>query len=597
MPPFAKKKSVQFTDFQKTQVGFLCNPDNKGRYYHLRRLIDMAWKSSNIEWNPWLEDQLGSLCDDRYLHEIGNTMVRKVGWTGPGAAGKTFSSALYAMAWFLASPHNSSVTLTSTSKAAMGGRVWSVVQNLYSDGIDPDTDEPFDWHIINSRKILQWPRGDEKHNIACFAVEEGELLKSVDKIKGRHTERMLLIVDEANGTPEAIFNVIPNMLKGCSELVVLVFDNAGNMYGNHGRCCEPVNGWPSITVEDKEWETKEIPEWSLPRGLCKHYDGKYSPNVLAGKTVYRHIYSWENWQTALKLPPDSMHHWAQDRGFWAPEGVTSTVFSQPLIARCDATGFLPIHMSKEMFAFMDPGFGGDRCVAQFAEGGMMEDGRFGLNLLNPVYIEPRVNSEAERDYQIALMFKAECEKRDVKPNNAGTDATGIGRGVFAILCNLWSVELRRVEWGGKASEKPSSLVDGRPAHEIYGDRVTELWFSVKEFVEAGQLKGFYPEAVKQAVSREYEFISRRYLLNSKKECRKKLGYSPDEMDAISGLIEVVRVNGVKVDPIAKPGIMTSWSETIKEVSESLGLDDTAQVGPEERGGWADQWNVNINGEW
>lgn len=595
MPPSIKKKSAPvITDFQKAKVGFLLNPDNKGRYYHLKRLINMVWPNSNIDWNPWLEDQLGSLCDDRYLHEIGDTIVRKVSWTGPGAAGKTFSSALYAMAWFLTSPHNSSVTLTSTSKMAMGGRVWSVIQNLYSDGLDPDTGEGFDWHIINSRKILQWPRGDEKHNIACFAVEEGELLKSVDKIKGRHTERMLLIVDEANGTPEAIFNVIPNMLKGCRELVVLVFDNAGNMYGNHGRCCEPVTGWSSITVEDKEWETKEIPEWGLPTGICKHYDGKYSPNVVAGKTIYKHIYSWENWQAALKFPPDSMHFWSQDRGFWAPEGVTSTVFSQPLIARCDATGFLPIHMSKEIYGFLDPGFGGDRCVAQFAEVGLMEDGRMGINLFSPVYIEPRVNSEAERDYQIAFQFKQECEKRGVKPEHAGTDATGIGRGVFAIASNTWSPELKRVEWGGKASEKPSSLVDGRPAHEIYGDRVTELWFSVKEFVESGQLKGMYPEAVKQAVSREYEFIGRRYLLNGKKECRKKLGYSPDEMDAIAGLIEVVKINGVKADPPTNTVVRQSWEQTMKEVGDSLGLEETTSR--VDVGGWADV-SFSVDHEW
>ena len=577
----------KYTDFQMSKVGFLLNPDRKGRYYHLRRLIGLVWNDSNIAWNPWLEDQLKSLTDDKHLHKIGNTTVRFVAWTGPGASGKTFASGLYAMSWFMASPENSCVTLTSTSKSAMGGRVWAVIKDLFADGYDPDTGYPFDWHIVNSRKILQWPAGDEKHNIACFAVEEGELMKSVDKIKGRHTERMLLIVDEANGTPEAIFNVIPNMLKGCKELVVLVFDNAGDMYGNHGRCCEPKAGWESVSVDSESWETKGVQDWGLPPGLCKHYDGQKSPNVLAGKTIYPHIYSWENWQTALKHPTDSIHFWSQDRGYWAPSGTSTTVFSAPLISRCDGAGFNPIHNNREVYAFLDPGFGGDRCCAQFAEVGVTEAGLFVIQIGTPIYIEPRINNEAERDYQIANQFAEECRHRGVNPDNAGTDATAIGRGVYAILAANWSMSVKRVEWGGRASDKPSSRIDGRPAHEIYGDRVTELWFSVRDFMEAGQLKGLYPEAIKQACSRQYTISGRRYFLNTKRECKAALGYSPDEMDAIAGLVEVVRMNGF----IAQTKIVNSpdvgWDRFRQEAEKNLALVDAVAPG-QDNGGWAEK---------
>ena len=193
----AKKAEKPYvaTEFEIAVSGFLVNHDKRGQYHHLRKLIDLVWKDSDITWNPWLEDQLLSLTDEKYATIVGQTKIRFVSWTGPGSAGKTFASGLFTMAWFLCSPHNSSVTLTSTSKQAMAGRVWGVISNLFLSAVHPDDGQAFDWHIINSRKELQGTKGDGKHNIACFAVEEGELLKSVDRIKVRHTERMLIIID------------------------------------------------------------------------------------------------------------------------------------------------------------------------------------------------------------------------------------------------------------------------------------------------------------------------------------------------------------------------------------------------------------------
>lgn len=580
-------KAFVATPFQIAVSGFMVNHDKRGQYHHLRQLIDIVWKESDITWNPWLEDQLESLTNEKYATVVGNTKVRFVSWTGPGAAGKTFSSGLFAMAWFLCSPHNSSVTLTSTSKQAMAGRVWAVVSNLYLSAIHPDLDEPFDWHIINSKKELQWPKGDGKHNIACFAVEEGELLKSVDRIKGRHTERMLLIIDEANGTPEAIFNVIPNMLKGCKELVVLVFDNAGNMYGNHGRCCEPKAGWSSITVDDSEWETKGVPEWNLPPGICRHYDGQKSPNVLAGRTIYPHIYSFENWQNAAKFGLDNIHYWGQDRGFWAPEGAAHTVLSGPLIARCDGTGFNAIMSGRLTAAFLDPGFGGDNCVLQLADVGELENGKKGCQLRAPIYIRPKVTTEEERDYQIAREVIAHCKGNHVEPRWYGGDATGIGRGVHAIIAGEWSPDIQRVEWGGKASDKPSSQADGRPAHEVYDNQVTDLWFAVREFMESGQLKGLYQEAVKQGCSREYTQQGRRFKLMTKPECKAKLGYSPDEFDAIAGLVEVMRRNGIAAEgKIAQAGL-EDWEQMRREVAQDALFDHPEIKSVPDLGGWAD----------
>lgn len=565
-----RKAQVLDSGFNAARRGYLMEPDPEKRWQHYRRLLDLVWRGE-IEWNPWLEDQLHSVFDPRARSVSGQTSITVISWTGCGGAGKTFASGLLATSFFLAAPEVSSVALTSTSKTAMGGRVWAVVRSLTSSARNPDTGEPFDWHLVNSQKALQWPRGDEKHNIACFAVEEGELLKSVDKIKGRHTTRMLLIVDEATSTPDAIFHTIDNMKKGCLDLVVLVIGNASSYFDSHGRTCEPKYGWLTITIDDQKWETKGVPEWQLPSGLCCHYDGSKSPNVLAGKTLYPHIFSYENWIEAKKWGENTFNFWSQTRGFWPPEGMVNTVFSDPLIARCDGTGFLDFVANRVTYAFLDPAFGGDRCCLQLSDVGDTVDGMAGIQLRPPIYLEPRVNNEAERDYQIARECIDYCKAEGVKPAQFGTDATGIGRGVHAIISAEWSPEIHRVEWGGKSSDAPSSQADGRPSTEVYANRVTELWFRCREYLEAGQLKGLSIEAVKQFCSREYTKKGKLYQLVTKPECKAKLGYSPDEADATAGLCEVARRNGIAIAGRMALAIDTQWDALVKEHQKEVAL--------------------------
>src|SRR4029078_5041215 len=161
------------------------------------------------------------------------------------------------------------------------------------------------------------------------------------KIKGRHTERMLVVIDEANSTPQAIFECIPNMLTGVRELVVLIIGNAGSRLDPHGRACTPKAGWKSISIDDDQWETRGVEQWGIGPGVCLHFDGEKSPNVLLGKTEHRHIYSFERWQQVLRMGEEyrnTLQHWSQDRGFWPPDGLQTTVFTEALVVSHDGMG-------------------------------------------------------------------------------------------------------------------------------------------------------------------------------------------------------------------------------------------------------------------
>jgi hypothetical protein len=546
-----------------------------GAFRHLENYIRLTYPS--VAWNDWLTRMLRSLTDDDYEIVLGETRMRFVSWVGCGAAGKTFAAGMFASCWFkrdvLFDRPQSCVTLTSTSKGIIAQRVWPVIQQCYHEARNEDGSK-FRWgHLVDSKKMVQASKGDEKHSICAMAVEPGDLQASLDKIKGRHTERMLLIIDEANSTPQAIFECIPNMLTGVRELIVLVIGNAGSRLDPHGRCCEPKRGWKSITIEDDQWETKGVEQWGIGPGVCLHFDGARSPNVLAGRTEHRFIYSFERWQQVLRMGGEyrnTLQHWSQDRGFWPPDGLQTTVFTEALVVSHDGMGQCAWIEPPRACASLDTAFGADNCVYTPGLLGWTRGPKMSLQAGAPTLVPFDPESTESIDFQIARWFIARCQRDGVAPELAGLDATGIGRGVYAIVQQLWSPRVRAVEFGGAASDLPASATDARPSRDIYANRVTELWYICRELLVAGQLKGISQEAVKEFCTRLYEFAARRYKIEPKGDMKQRLGYSPDYADGLVVLVDVARWNGLKLAAVegAQRGasLEAAWDEAEQDVA-------------------------------
>jgi hypothetical protein len=554
-----------------------------GAFLHFKNFVDLTWP--DIVWNPWLEDMARSLCDSSHAVKIGRTKLKFVNWVGAGSAGKTFGASLFAVAWYMVDQANgfnprTSITLTSTSKGIIAQRMWPVVQKLFHEAKIAGGENKLKWgHMIDSQKIIcpvsdkpgEEKKRDMKHSICALAVESGELVGALDKIKGRHTERMMLIVDEANSTPQAIFECIPNMLTSVTELIVLVIGNAGSRLDPHGICCEPRKGWKSITIEDTMWETNGVAKWGIGPGICLHFDGAKSPNVIAGRTDHKHIYSFERWQQVLRMGDEyrnTLQHWSQDRGFWPPDGLSTTIFSEALVTAHDGTGRFDFFSEVHPCAALDPAFGGDDCLIQFGIEGDIRQGRHAMMLTEWKLVPFDPDSADPIDFQIARWVIKECKARGIEPRWFGLDATGIGRGVAAILRHEWSNSIQVIEFGGTASDLPASQDDPRPSREVYANRVTELWYSTRELLIANQLKGLYHEAVSQACSRVYEFVNRKYKVESKVDMKSRLGRSPDHFDAITILTEVARRNGLIISQGPAAG-RKSENASWREISDSL----------------------------
>lgn len=523
-----------------------------GAYRHFRLAVRMLFPKQS--WNPWLEWMLQTLCD-REIGRINHT-TREIVFAGSAAAGKTFAWGLFSFMWWLSDPLNSTVFLTSTSAKMVGKRIWPVIEQLYFRALNS---RGSCGNLVSSQKTLQATKGDEKHAIFAKAVGKGETTQAAADIQGVHSDRVLILLDEATDVQRAILTAIENIEKGAKELIVGKVGNAKSRFDPLGESMTPKNGWESITVDDEEWETEK-------GGFCLHLDGFKSPNVKAGCTKYPHIYSWENYLSDQKKNQNTLEFWMYTRGFPAPEGVSDCVISEALILNHDGLGQHKWVTNKRVIGAWDPGFGGDPGPLYFGFLGDIEGGKMGIQITEKIDIEFDPKNKESVDYQIARQVIRECEKRLCAPECFGLDATAIGRGVYAIIYEEWSPRVQRVEFGGLPSTKIVSQDDPRPATEVYANAVTEIWFRVRRLVEGSQIKGFNKDAILQFAMRKYEMVSRKYRMEAKDIYKSRVGRSPDDADCIAVLCEVAYRNGLFTATKGEVRANSSWEKQAREIN-------------------------------
>ena len=522
-----------------------------GRFEHFKRAVNMIWP--NMDWNPWLEMQLESLCENDWIS-----------WTGCAASGKTFGSSLYALTWWLADPEHSTVLLTSTTAKMIRKRAWANIQHLFhtASGRLPG-------NLVDSKTTLQCVKGDDKNAVFSIAVLDGATSKAVANIQGIHSERILCIVDEATDTPEAAFQATSNLAKGCREFQFLAIGNPHSVLDEHGRFSEPKDGWESVSVETQSWPTR--------RGVCVRFDGMHSPNVKAGETKWPYLITANQVRQSVEFEGESSpRFWKFTRGWWAPQGVVRTVLSEAMCQKHQVYDPHVFHTNYEMLAGLDPAFGGDRCILRFAKYGDLESEAMAVEFTDIIPIHINAGSNEPVHYQIARQVKQECISRNVRPDMFAMDSSGEGGGLADILMREWSPLINRVEFGGKASDMPVSLEDGRQSHEVYANRVTELWFSMREWVQHNQIGGLDRETTIEFCQRLFDDEKRKIVVERKADMKGRIGCSPDLADAAVVIIELARRLGAGelTSAFTQSG---SWDDFAEE-NNQIYVEDNLYVG-------------------
>ncbi len=450
--------------FELELIAFRSNwPTEKGglgRYSHLRNAVNLILPDDmkHPYWHPWRDKRFFALSE----YDV-------IGWAGCASSGKTHDAALYAHMWWLCDPWHSSVIMTSTTRDALKRRLWPPVKE-YFHKIDKIAAYP--GVLIDSKtQIIAENEGQrhDKSGIIAIAVKDGSSSKAAADIQGWHNKRILVIVDEATDTPPAIFDAIVNLYSGCDDFQMIVIGNPDSQYDEHGKICEPRSGWGSVSVEDEEWET--ITQITGKPGICQHFDALKSPNWLEseqGKSdPYKFLVGTKHINNVIKKYGEGdPRFWKYYRGYWAPDGVSTTVFNETMIEQNNGRGAHTFVSESHMIAGLDPGFGGDRCVFRPAKCGNLENGLFGIQLLPPETIKIDIkNKNNPVNYQIAHAVKKKCEDLGIQPNHLAVDVTaGSGGGLSDIMAREWSNRIIRIEFGGVASEQPITREDERVFH-------------------------------------------------------------------------------------------------------------------------------------
>ena len=513
-----------------------------GRYEHLKRAVDAIWnkyEAGSYYWNAWSESLLRTFCEEEWV------VV-----SGPGASSKTCSAAMYGICRWYSSPRDTAVLFTSTTLDGLRKRVWGEVSKYWRK-------RPAIGNAVQSRNCIQWEKGVDAAGLYGIACDKGEVEKAIGKIIGFHRVRKLIvIVDEMPYTPESIVEACVNLESGKEFFQFIGLGNAADQLDPHGRMSEPIGGWDSVSEESEWWKTK--------RGVCVHLDGLRSPNVLEGRDKYPGILTQKNIDTTIELyGAESPQFWQMRRGYWAPEGVSRTVLSMPMIVRGRAQEVAVFDRDFVIGAGLDPAFEGeDRCVLRFFKCGN-ENGVKVLSLGEMVFIKTKALTGEPVHYQIVRQVKEECVKRGVNAYMFALDATGEGGGLASIFQREWSPEIMMVEFGGRPGKEAVSQTNAKRCDEEYDRMVTSLWFWFRLLVQNEQVRGLDQESATEFCRRYYEMKGKYISIETKAKMKERTRKSPDLADAcVIGAELMKKRGGLKLAKVKyeEGSVKRSWTE-------------------------------------
>ena len=387
-----------------------------------------------------------------------------------------------------------------------------------------------------------------------------------DNIKGVHTRRQMIVIDEGTSIPGAIFEACKNLYSYPDEFILVVIGNSFSRLDQHGLFCEPEHGWSSVSVDSGEWTAKPFEPCGGIKPLILTFDAEKSPNILHGKIISPHLPRKEAVEAARLSSGggNSPAYWTNFRGFWPPEGMAKTVWTETELARFhafdhfDFTGTNPI-----IIGALDPARdGGDKRILRL--------GRMAINPAGVWQIESDAPINLELDttlkdkpiaFQIAEQTKHHCERAGCSPLAFGVDDSSESS-LCDVICQVWSPHIQRIQFQSSPSDELISLEDDRPAKETCRNKRAEMFLFSRSVLRSGQLRGVDRQSAREMCSLNVDDSKPLALIQSKKEYRATHGgQSPDYADSLVLLLEAARRRGFQLQAL---GQTKDHIETVEE---------------------------------
>lgn len=508
-----------------------------GASEHLKNAIKLLFPEKTKKgqplfvWHEWTDIR----CDEWCANEFET-------WWGPAASAKSTDAAVIALTDWYADPINTTTIICSTTLPMLKRRIFGEMvkyHQIYKDVA------PGKYMRSRTAIVLDPDKMDtelEKAGIFGFAVQQGSREEAKNNIIGQHNRRVRLLIDEAQHPAlEVAFEAIANLEKGCDDFKVVAFGNPSSRLDPLGRHSEPIGGWDTINPDMDSWPTKE--------GKCIFFDGKNSPGMRDPKK-YSFLVKQKDFD---KTEFDTPDYWQFCRGYIRPEGSTLQIISESFAIKHKMQAKPEWVSDYRMGAGFDPSYstGGDKRVIVPFQAGLSTWGAIIISFLEPYEIFIEVSKLEEKTFARQLAEKAieYCRSLGVEKRHFGMDTTGAQTILADFIDEVWEGNGRiyRCEFGGKASDLQASEENKLPAHDVYANRVTELWFNMVAFARSNQIRNLPLVALKQFTIRELLDTHQKRMRTNKRQIEPKRlmkertgGRSPDDADACCIALDVAR---------------------------------------------------------
>ena len=483
-------------------------------------------------WNSWADWMLKKACEDNFL-----------AIAGCAGLGKSEFFAIWLLIQFLSDPANTLCMTTSMTLGASKMKMWSKIVQYWT----PLEKMGMPGKLVDSIGRINYvlPDGSQPMGglagIALIPADRKREKDALESLIGIHPKRAIFVADDLTGLSEAVTEAcFSNLSMGCEYFQFVGLANPKSYRDSFGRFAKPKTGWESINVNDLEWETE--------RGVCIHFDATRNPRITEGDERLKWMLTQEQIDEKKRIDGEkSSSFWRMVRGFWSPEGTTEFIYTEAEIAN-NKGDQPPIWKDEKVkLCFLDPSFtdGGDRTIAYFGDFGKNTDNydQFAFDEYLEFHEDVTIIKEIDRTRQLINWWKGVCFDRGVSPRHAGMDETGAGKVLLDDVHLFWSREVHGINFGASASDKPVSVSDPTPASERYGNSCTEIWYSPKEALRTGQIRGIGPDLMGEMTSRkkmESKDIKSKIFAQPKREMKLETGDSPDIGDAGLGCVELAR---------------------------------------------------------
>lgn len=508
---------------KRSEFGYM----GTGRYSHCRAVIEMLMPS--FEWHEWSEQQIAALCEHS-----------QVGMSGGGGSGKSTSTGAYAIVFMLSGLEDSAVLIASTTVQAAIQRIWKSVSMFYREAVRVCGGALGQTTILGKpRPELRATPKDLSHGIFVVPVAGGDVQKGIDELKGRHPRRLLLIGDETDSISQAIVEVQDNLRVGTEEFQAVWLGNLPSMFNPLGKIMEPAPNTPVSEACGLEWT-------STTGVRCLRFDGELSPNIT-GEEKWSGLPRQRDIDAILRRNHGvkGQQYYIMVKGLPPPEGVDDTVLSEAILSRFNVRAPVTWQSSFVLSMAVDIGLGGDPCVAKTFRRGLDSEGSFRL-CQDETFQIPLDASTRENpvEYQIASKVRELCKARSIPPEEVIIDSTGAGHGAASVLFKEWSTLVELCIFSSAVSERSVSGTDPRPCNEVYDRKVTELWFDVREFVNADMIRGMDLDSCLQFTQRHFDTKGKKFSVEKKEEMKLRGIASPNDADCWACYVDLVRRRGI-----------------------------------------------------